>query len=77
MKKTMMRMMAAAMMLTSATALAATPDRSAECRDNAPCFEASYACGGGHYGGGRGREGYGCGGGYRGGYCYGNENNEG
>ena len=73
MKKMMMTMMAAAVMMTSATALAATPDVPDGCRDNAPCFEASYTCcGGGCYGGGRG--GYGCGGGY----CYGNgyENNE-
>ncbi len=66
MKKTMMTMMAAAMMLmTSAPAMAATPDF---CRDNAPCVEADYTCcGGGYYGGGRGRGGrggYGCGGGY-------------
>ena len=77
MKKTMMTMMAAAMMMTSATALAATPDRAADCRDNAPCFEASYTCGGGWHGGHRGRGdrgGYGCGGG---GYCWGNETNEG
>ena len=74
MKKTMMAMMAAAVMMTSATALAATPDRAWDCRDNAPCVEANYSCcGGGYYGGGRGRGGYGCGGGY----CYGYENNEG
>ena len=75
MKKTMMTMMAAAMMLTSATVLAATPDWAADCRDNAPCFEASYACGGGWHGGHRGRSDHGgCGGG---GYCYGYDNNEG
>lgn len=81
MKKTMMTMMAAAMMLTGATALAATPGHGADCRDNAPCVEVNYAhCGGGHYGHGYGgRGGYGCDGngyGHRGGYCYGNENNE-
>ena len=76
MKKTMMTMTAAAMMLTSATALAATPDRAADCRDNVPCVEAAYTCCGGGYGehrGRGGRGGYGCGGGY----CWGNENNEG
>ncbi len=76
MKKTILTMMAAAMMLTSATALAATLERGG-CWDNTPCYETSYAnCGGGYYGGGRGgRGGYGCGGGYGGGYCWGNENN--
>ncbi len=75
MKKTMMAMMAAAVMMTGATALAATPDRAADCRDQAPCFETSYACGGGCYGrGNRGRGGYGCGGG---GYCYDYEDREG
>ena len=73
MKKTMMAMMAALMMSATGTALAATPDV-VDCRDNAPCVEASYTCcGGGYYSGGRGRGGYGCGGGY----CYGYENNEG
>ena len=72
MKKTMMAMMAALMMSATGTALAATPDV-VDCRDNAPCVEASYTCCcGGYYGGGRGRGGYGCGG-----YCYGYENNEG
>ena len=71
MKKTMMAMMAALMMSATGTALAATPDV-VDCRDNAPCVEASYTCcGGGYYGGGRGRGGYGCG------YCYGYENSEG
>ncbi len=78
MKKTMMAMMAAAVMMTGATAMAA-PGRAADCWNggNAPCVEASYAhCGDGYYGGHRGgRGGYGCGGGYGGGYCYGNENN--
>ena len=72
MKKTMLTMMAAMMLATTGTALAATPG-SAYCRDNAPCVEADYTCCGGYYGGGRGRGGYGCGGGY----CYGYENNEG
>ena len=71
MKKMMTAMMAAAMMLTTGTALAATPERG-YCRDNAPAYEVSYAhCGGRYYGGDRGgRGGYGCGGGY----CWGNEN---
>ena len=73
MKKMMMAMMAAAMLATTGTALAATPDRGG-CWDNAPSIETNYAhCGGGYYGGERG--GYGCG--YGGGYCWGNENNEG
>ena len=77
MKKMMMAMMAAAMIATTGTALAATPERG-YCGSNAPCVEASYTCcGGGYYGGGRGgRGGYGCSGGYGGGYCWGNENNE-
>ncbi len=74
MKKLMMTMTAAAVMLmTNAPAMAATPDY---CRDNVPCVEADYTCcGGGYYGGGRGRGrgGYGCGGGY----CYNYEDNEG
>ena len=69
MRKMMTAMMAAAMMLTKGTALAATPDRG-YCGDNAPAYEVSYAhCGGGYHHGDRG--GYGCGGGY----CRGNENN--
>ena len=77
MKKTIMTMMAAAMIATTGTALAATPG-AVDCRDNAPCVEANYTCCGGYYGGGRGgRGGYGCGGGYGGGYCWGNENQEG
>ncbi len=72
MKKMMMAMMAAAMMATTGTALAATPERG-YCGGNASAIETSYAhCGGGYYGGGRGH-----GGGYGGGYCWGNENNEG
>ena len=79
MKKTIMTMMAAAMIATTGTALAATPGQG-YCRDNSPAIEMSYAhCGGGYYGGGRG--GYGCDGyGHRGGhgrYCYGYEDNEG
>ena len=82
MKKTIMTMMAAAMIATTGTALAATPG-AVDCRDNAPCVEANYTCcGGGYYGGGRGgRGGYGCDGderGHRGGYvgyCWGNEDN--
>ena len=76
MKKTILTMMAAAMIATTGTALAATPGAVAY-GDNTPCVEANYTCcGGGYYGGGRGgRGGYGCGGGYGGGYCWGNENN--
>ena len=74
MKKMMMTMMAAAMIATTGTALAATPERG-YCGDNAPGIETSYAhCGGGYYGGGRGGRG-GYGGGYGGGYCWDNENN--
>ena len=75
MKKTMLAIMAAMVIGSTGTALAATP-RAVDCRDNAPCVEANYTCCGGYYGGGRGgRGGYGCGGGYDGGYCWGNENN--
>ena len=54
MKKTIMTMMAAAMVIGSTgTALAATPERGV-CRDNAPAIEMSYAhCGGGYHHGGR------------------------
>ncbi len=79
MKKMMLAAMAAMVIGSTGTALAATPDRGF-CGDNAPAIETSYAhCGGGYYGGGRGgRGGYGCGGGYgRGDYCYDYENNEG
>ncbi|MBQ9364647.1 MAG: hypothetical protein IJT82_02620 [Schwartzia sp.] len=70
MKKMIMAMMAAAMMATTGTALAATPEI-VDCRENTPVIETNYAhCGGGYYGGGRG---YGGGGGY----CWGNGNNEG
>ncbi len=76
MKKLMMTMMAAAMLATTGTALAAKPG-AVDCRDNTPCYEVNYAhCGGGYHHGGRGgRGGYGCGGSYGGGYCWGNENN--
>jgi len=78
--KKMILMAAMAVMMTGATALAATPERAADCRDYAPCREVSYECcgdgyHGGHRRGGRGgcwnddRGGYGC---YRGGY----DNNE-
>ncbi len=79
MKKMMLAAMAAMVIGSTGTALAATPDRGF-CGDNVPAIEPNYAhCGGGYYGGGRGgRGGYGCGGGYgRGGYCYDYENNEG
>ncbi len=73
MKKMMLAAMAAMVIGSTGTALAATPG-AVDCRDNAPCVETSYAhCGGGYYGGGRG--GYGCGGGYGGGYCWDNEDN--
>ena len=72
MKKMMMAMMAAAMIATTGTALAATPERG-YCGDNAPGIETNYAhCGGGYYG-----RGHGHGGRHDGGYCWGNENNEG
>ena len=79
MKKMMLAAMAAMVIGSTGTALAATPDRGF-CRDNAPAVETSYAhCGGGHHGHGHG--GYGCDGsghrGDRGGYCWDNENNEG
>ena len=69
MKKMMLAAMAALVIGSTGTALAATPDRGF-CRDNATRYEVSYAhCGGGYHHGDRG--GYGCGGGY----CRGNENN--
>ena len=79
MKKMMLAAMAAMVIGSTGTALAATPDRGF-CRDNAPAVETIYAhCGGGHHGHGHG--GYGCDGyghrGDRGGYCWDNENNEG
>ena len=71
--------MAAMVIGSTGTALAATSDRGV-CRDNAPAYEVSYAhCGGGYHHGGR--DGYGCDGyghrGGHGGYCWGNDNNEG
>ena len=75
MKKMMLAAMAAMVIGSTGTALAATPG-AVTYGDNTPCVEANYTCGGGYYGGGRGgRGGYGCGGGYGGGYCWGNENN--
>ena len=75
MKRMMLAAMAAVVIGSTGTALAATPG-AVDCRDNAPCIEANYTCCGGYYGGGRGgRGGYGCGGGYGGGYCWNNENN--
>ena len=78
MKKMMLAAMAAMVIGSTGTALAATPDRGF-CRDNAPAVETSYAhCGGGHHGHGHG--GYGCDGyerDHRGGYCWDNENQEG
>lgn len=73
MKKMIMAMMAATMLTTMGTALAAAPG-AVDCRENTPVIETNYAhCGGGYYGGGRGCGGYGGGGGY----CWGNGNNEG
>ena len=79
MKKMMLAVMAAMVICSTGTALAATPDRGF-CGDNAPAVETSCAhCGGGHHGHGHG--GYGCDGyghrGGHGGYCYGYEDNEG
>ena len=78
MKKMMLAAMAAMVIGSAGTALAATPGQG-YCRDNAPAIETSYAhCGGGYHG--RGRGGYGCDGEGRGngyGYCYRNENTEG
>ena len=83
MKKMMLAAMAAMVIGSAGTALAATPDRG-YCRDNATAIETSYAhCGGGYHGRGNGRgdcrrDGSGCDGYGRGnGYCYNNENNEG
>ena len=84
MKKMMLAAVAAMVIGSAGTALAATPGQG-YCRDNAPAIETNYAhCGGGYYGGGRGgRGGYGCDGygyghrGGHGGYCYGYEDNEG
>ena len=77
MKKTIMTMMAAAMIATTGTAQAATPG-AVDYGNNMTRIETNYAhCGGGyHHGDREGRGGYGCGGGYGGGYCWGNENNK-
>ena len=69
MKKMMLAAMAAMVIGSTGTALAATPG-AVDCRDNVPCVETNYTCCGGYYGGGRGGRG-----GYGGGYCWGNENN--
>ena len=79
MKKMMMAVMAAMVIGSAGTALAATPGQG-YCRDAEPCYETSYAnCGSGYHGRGHGRrDGYGCDGYGRGnGYCYGNDNSEG
>ena len=75
MKKMMLAAMAAMVIGSTGTALAATPAHGF-CGDNTPHIETSYVhCGGGHYGHGHGS--YDCGGyGRRGGYCWDNENNE-
>ena len=59
MKKMMLAAMAAMVIGSTGTALAATPDRGYT-PDNSPRIEVNYAY---------------CGGGYGGGYCWGNENN--
>ena len=67
MKKMMLAAMAAMVIGTTGTALAATPGQG-NFQDNVSRIETNNAyCGGGYYGGGRG--GYGRGGGYGGGYC--------
>ena len=59
MKKMMLAAMAAMVIGSTGTALAATPE-AVDCRDNAPCVEANYTCCcGGYYGGGRGGRGAG------------------
>ncbi|MBR5163754.1 MAG: hypothetical protein IKW79_06995 [Schwartzia sp.] len=84
MKKMMLAAMAAMVIGSAGTAMAATPERG-YCRDNAKAIETSYAyCGDGYHGRGRGgRGGYGCDGygyGHRGGngggYCYDNRNDD-
>ncbi len=71
MKKMILAVMAAMVVSTAGTALAATPDYG-YCRDGAPRIETNFAyCGGGHHGEGHGGYGHG------GGYCYDNGNNEG
>ena len=47
MKKMMLAAMAAMVIGSTGTALAATPG-DVDCRDNAPCVEANYTCGGGY-----------------------------
>jgi len=74
MKKMMLASMAAMVIGSTGTALAATRG-AVNCLDNAPCVEANYTCCGGNRGDRGGHGGYGCGGSYGGGYCWGNENN--
>ncbi len=77
MKKMMLAAIAAMVIESTGTALAATPE-ALDFGDNATRVETNYAHCGGYYSGSRGgRGGYGCGGGYGGGYCWDNENNEG
>ena len=70
MKKMMMAMMAAMVIGSTGTALAATPEHGG-CWDNTTRIETNYAhCGEGYHHGNRGgRDSYG------GRYCWGNENN--
>ncbi len=71
MKRIMLAAMAAMVIGSTGTALAATPERG-YCGDNAPGIETNYAhCGDGYYGRGHGH------GSRHGEYCWGNENNEG
>ncbi|MBP5200760.1 MAG: hypothetical protein J6Z82_08945 [Schwartzia sp.] len=72
MKKMMLAAMAAMVICSTGTALAATPG-AVNFRDNTTRIETNYAhCGGGyHHGDREGRGGYGCGGGYGDGYCWG------
>ena len=77
MKKMMLAAMAAMVIGSTGTALAATPG-AGFCRDNAPAIETSYAhCGDGYHGSDDGYHGrgHGHGGRHGGGYCWGNENN--
>lgn len=78
MKIMMLAAMAAMVIGSMGTALAATPG-AVDYGNNTNRIETNYAhCSGGyHHGDREGRGGYGCGGGYGGGYCWGNENNEG
>ena len=70
--------MAAMVIGSTGTALAATPDRGF-CWGNTTRIETNYAhCGGGYHHGDRGeRGGYGCNGRNGDGYCWGNENQKG